>query len=99
MAFNKLNDAQLERLYILSEELGEAQQAIGKILRHGYDNKSPDDQLTNRENLEYELGDIKAVTHLLTNKSELRSSKISVYMLRKLSKFEAGNWLHHQNED
>lgn len=34
--FNQLTNAQAERLHILLEELGEAQQAIGKILRHGY---------------------------------------------------------------
>ena len=39
--FNKLTAAQTERLAILSEELGEAQQAIGKIMRHGYDSCNP----------------------------------------------------------
>jgi hypothetical protein len=34
--FNSLTPAELERLSLLLEELGEAQQAIGKILRHGY---------------------------------------------------------------
>lgn len=33
--FNQLSPAEAERLALLSEELGEAQQAIGKILRHG----------------------------------------------------------------
>lgn len=37
---NKLNDAQSERLALLLEELGEAQQAIGKILRHGYQSRT-----------------------------------------------------------
>ena len=39
MAFNKLSAAEAERLALLLEELGEAQQAIGKILRHGYENR------------------------------------------------------------
>ena len=34
MSFNKLSDAETERLAILAEEMGEAQQAIGKIIRH-----------------------------------------------------------------
>lgn len=34
--FNDLSNAELERLALLLEELGEAQQVIGKILRHGY---------------------------------------------------------------
>jgi hypothetical protein len=32
---NELSDAEVERLAILAEEMGEAQQCIGKILRHG----------------------------------------------------------------
>ena len=34
--------SRLERLALLLEELGEAQQVIGKILRHGYDSRHPD---------------------------------------------------------
>lgn len=41
--FNGLTPAEAERLALLSEELGEAQQAIGKILRHGYDSSNPVD--------------------------------------------------------
>ena len=39
--FNKLTPAEAERLFYLLEELGEAQQAIGKILRHGYESRDP----------------------------------------------------------
>lgn len=39
--FNELSPAQAERLAYLLEELGEAQQAIGKILRHGYESRDP----------------------------------------------------------
>ena len=39
--FNELTPAQAERLFYLLEELGEAQQAIGKILRHGYESRDP----------------------------------------------------------
>lgn len=39
--FNGLTPAQAERLFYLLEELGEAQQAIGKILRHGYESRDP----------------------------------------------------------
>src|SRR5689334_11715195 len=58
---NKLSNAQIERLAILAEELAEAGQAIGKILRHGYDSRSPFAQPTERDNrgeLEKELGDV-----------------------------------------
>jgi NTP pyrophosphatase (non-canonical NTP hydrolase) len=39
--FNGLTPAEAERLFYLLEELGEAQQAIGKILRHGYESRDP----------------------------------------------------------
>jgi len=99
MTFNKLSDAQLERLYILSEELGEAQQAIGKILRHGYDSQHPETGFTNKESLENELGDVKAAICLLTQKDEVSSSKIVTKMFLKLEKFRLGTYVHHQHED
>ena len=40
-SFNGLTPAEAERLSYLLEELGEAQQAIGKILRHGYESRDP----------------------------------------------------------
>lgn len=40
--FNGLSPAETERLALLSEEMGEVQQAIGKILRHGYESIHPD---------------------------------------------------------
>jgi NTP pyrophosphatase (non-canonical NTP hydrolase) len=39
--FNGLTPAEAERLFYLLEELGEAQQAIGKTLRHGYESRDP----------------------------------------------------------
>jgi NTP pyrophosphatase (non-canonical NTP hydrolase) len=99
MAFNQLSDAQLERLYILSEELGEAQQAVGKILRHGYDSKHPETGITNKESFEHELGDVKAAIFLLTQKYEVSPSKIVTKMFLKLEKFRLGTYLHHQHED
>lgn len=58
-SFNQLTPAEAERLALLSEELGEAQQAIGKILRHGYESRNPiKPGPTNREALEREMGDV-----------------------------------------
>jgi NTP pyrophosphatase (non-canonical NTP hydrolase) len=57
---NELTDAEVERLAILAEELGEALQCIGKILRHGYESYNPvvNTGRTNRRDLETELGDV-----------------------------------------
>jgi len=59
--FNELTPAEAERLAILLEEMGEAQQVVGKILRHGYDSQNPRDGANGRPNrflLEEELGDV-----------------------------------------
>lgn len=38
---NNLTAAEQERLAILAEEMGEALQIIGKIIRHGYESYNP----------------------------------------------------------
>ena len=60
MAFNKLTDAQAERLAILSEEMGEAIHAIGKIQRHGLESYNPfhAERGSNRKQLAQELGHV-----------------------------------------
>lgn len=39
--FNRLTPSEAERLAYLMEEMAEAAQIIGKILRHGYESKDP----------------------------------------------------------
>lgn len=56
--FNQLTPAEAERLALLAEECGEVIQAIGKILRHGYESRHSDGGPTNREALERECGDV-----------------------------------------
>lgn len=94
MPFNQLSDAQAERLALLSEELGEAQQAVGKILRHGYGSRHPGGGPTNRESLQKELGDVKAAINLLTRADDLSSSQVSAAMSLKLDR--VGQYMHHQ---
>jgi len=64
-----LSSAERERLYNLLEELGEAVQAVGKILRFGYESCHPMPSVhgydTNRHRLEKELGDIYGVLRLM----------------------------------
>lgn len=93
--FNKLTSAETERLALLLEELGEAQQAIGKILRHGYESKNPDDifALTNRQALEREIGDVIASVQLMEQAVDLSSIAISERIGVKLEKVKA--YFHH----
>ncbi|QBJ04542.1 nucleoside triphosphate pyrophosphohydrolase [Pseudomonas phage Lana] len=99
--FNELTPAQAERLAILAEEMGEAIQIIGKILRHGYDSFNPDslDIRTNRQYLHDELTDVEAaITMIGRDIPELYSEPahdkaVNLAMLKKLS------WSHHQGDD
>ena len=97
--FNKLSPSQHERLAILLEELGEAQQAIGKILRHGYESCDPtlippDDERppNNRENLEKELGDVVFSINLLGD--DIYQPAVGRRVIDKASKIRP--YLHHQ---
>lgn len=97
MPFNQLTNAQAERLALLVEELGEAQQAIGKVLRHGYESAHPLGGPKNKESLEGELGDVKAAISLLTQANDLDASNISFSMLLKLER--VGQYMHHQEQE
>jgi len=93
---NELTEAQVERLAILSEELGEAQQCIGKILRHGYESYNPvvGTGLTNRRELERELGDVVFAARLLGEANDVSESGIAERMKSKRQSIK--RWLHHQ---
>lgn len=93
--FNELSPAEAERLALLAEEMGEAIQAIGKILRHGYESTHPDGGPTNRELLEKELGDVQAAITLMCNVGDLDSNDIDSYEIHK--KKSVQQYLHHQH--
>lgn len=93
--FNQLTPAEAERLALLLEELGEVQQAIGKILRHGYESKNPYDfsLTTNRNQLERELGDVQAVISIMVRNNDISTSEIREWHDSKLKK--VNQYLHH----
>ncbi len=93
MNFNQLTAGQAERLAILLEELGEAQQAIGKILRHGYQSTHPDGGPTNRQSLERELGDVQYAISSLCSRSELNERQITISKANKAESIT--QYLHH----
>lgn len=93
---NELSDAQTERLAFLLEELGEAQQAIGKILRHGYDSQSPivGGDTYNRDDLIKELGDVSCAIGMLADAGDIDRSTL---LARAIAKKESvKQWMHHQ---
>lgn len=91
--YNQLTFGQAERLAILLEELGEAQQAIGKILRHGYDSTHPDGGPTNREQLERELGDVEYGICMLCLHKELEEKNIIQAKTNKTLSIQ--RYIHH----
>lgn len=95
--FNRLTPAQAERLAMLAEEAGEIVQAVGKILRHGYDSHHPrdPDQKTNKELLRREIVDLMAVFRLMGESGDVddhivRLSEIEGRIMSKLT------YTHHQ---
>ena len=92
--FNELTTAQAERLAILVEELGEAQQAVGKILRHGYESRWPKpDGPSNRTLLEREMGDVMLALNFMTANGDLEARNIGDRTAQKAESVR--QWLHH----
>jgi len=91
-----LSLASRERLYLLLEELGEAQQAIGKILRHGYESFSPFDpkRTSNRQLLERELGDVMHALDRMYVARDVIHYYVTDHANEKARRVE--RYLHHQ---
>ncbi len=92
--FNRLTPAEAERLALLAEELGEATQAVGKILRHGYESKHPLGGPTNRQSLEKELGDVRHAMIRLCDAGDL--SKQHIHDMADVKALNITKYLHHQ---
>lgn len=93
--FNKLTAAELENLALLSEECGEVIQAIGKIVRHGYESKHPETGETNREALERECGHVRHSTIRLCESGNLSKNAIHHHADNKA--INVIQYLHHNN--
>lgn len=97
--FNKLNPAEAERLALLSEELGECVQAIGKILRHGYESKNPFNLKgpNNREALEKEVADVYVAVRMMFEAGDIR--RIACAMHEDIKTESLKKYLHHQGDE
>lgn len=92
--FNRLTDAEAERLALLMEEAGEVVQAVGKILRHGYASCHPGrPQIDNRADLAREMGDFYAIARLMIDRGDLDEAVVDAASQRKLARLPA--YLHH----
>ena len=96
--FNRLSPEETERLACLAEECAEVIQIVGKILRHGYADSSPEDttHTNNRKRLEQEMGDVRYWMIEMCNKGDV--SKEAVHHNAELKGPRVKQWLHHQGE-
>lgn len=96
MNYNKLTEAQTERLAILMEECGEVIQICGKILRHGYESYNPYDntKTPNRKLLEKEIGDIVWITEFMTTNNDINAT--NVIYAENQKDINIKQYLHHQ---
>lgn len=70
--FNKLTPSEAERLAMLAEEAGEVVQAVGKILRHGFESHHPNNPgKTNRDLLTDEVCDFLAVVEMMACQQDI----------------------------
>ena len=96
MFSNGLTNAEAERLALLLEELGEAQQVIGKILRHGYESVNPfEPTTTNRERLVRELGDVLVAIDFLLDYGDVKQEDLDDR--KRVKHHRIWDWLHHQD--
>ena len=92
-----LNNDEIERLAYLAEELGEAAQAVGKILRHGFDS----DYASNVDNLESELSDVLMAVKRMDMHGDVSMSRTLRRFNEKIRRkdadpADANRWFHHQ---
>jgi len=76
LAWIEPSEASRERLYVLAEELGEAQQIAMKVLRFGWHEFYTKVDATNKARLESELGDVLAMISLLIEKGDIGAPEL-----------------------
>ena len=95
---NELTPSQTELLALMLEEMGEAQQIIGKVLRHGYRSYNPNDpdKEPNQVLLAKELGHVFAAIQMLVSKQDI--SGFVLELSREEKHKSVKKWMHHQEE-
>ncbi len=83
-----------ERVGALLQAMGKAGQTISKILLHGHEASFMGVEYNNREDLERELGDVKAAMRLMINAGDLSAERIEAQATAKLPKIT--RYMQHQ---
>lgn len=94
--FNKLTEAELERLSYLLEECGEVIQFIGKVQKHGFDSRHPKyGDKSNRESLAIELSHLMYSIMFMIRNNDLDTKLMAKSLKDKRERSE--KYYHHQN--
>lgn len=91
---NELSQAEAERLAILAEEAAEVIHVIGKILRHGYASQWQKIGVTNRTQLEREVGDLLNIISVMWYNDDINQGKTLQNMQDKADRWM--KYTHHQ---
>ena len=75
-----------EIMLIMQEECAEVTQAISKCFRFGLNNAKPGIQMTNKEHLEGEIGDLLAMVDLLIDNKVVSLDALNVAKTNKIAK-------------
>jgi hypothetical protein len=94
---NELTRSDIELLALLCEELAESTQAACKMLRHGRVGTWQGQTFDNVQDLEKELGHVRAAIGLLIERSVLDAENIIVEREHKLVSVK--EFLHYQHTD
>lgn len=94
--FNELTEGESERLAVLLETLAQAQQIVGRVLRHGYVSWNPfsTKRGSARNQLEQELGGVLAVITMMEAAGDLDFRAIKKNSMDALDTVRP--YLHHQ---
>lgn len=92
-----MNDIEKEILSITQEECAEVIQAISKSLRFGWASKHPNGGKTNLENLEEELGDLRAMVEIMIEHGLVREDHISSAQDKKYAKLKQWSGIFGKN--
>lgn len=83
-----------ELLSILVEELGEATQAAGKLLRFGIENFNPVTGVRNLDSLEVEIGDVLVAIEMLADVGLIEMDVIT-HKHMPAKRIKLAQWLQH----
>lgn len=88
-----MNDKTQEALIILQEECAEVIQAVSKCYRFGIDNQHKSG-ITQRANLEMEIGDMLALVDILIEQGEIDLNNLNIAKANKIEKLKIWSGLY-----